>query len=278
MKKIALDYGLIALGSFLLAFGVQFFLVPLNVSTGGISGLALLFLRLFHIPLSVTTLVCNVLLFFFAYRTLPRAAIPKNMAGILFLSLFLELLEGVHFRQSDMFIASVFGGIVVGVGVGLVVMRDGSTGGSDFAGLILNRIFPQIGIAHYIFFIDCIVILASGIVFHDLSIMFYSVISIYVSAQVTDLLLVRGTSTKAVTVVSDHSDAIAHEIMEKLERGVTGLYAHGFYRAKDGRALLCVVKSREVQEVLKIVKACDPTAFTYLTDAKKVMGEGFLPL
>ncbi len=278
MKKSILDYSLIALGSFFLALGVQLFLVPLNISTGGISGLALLFLRLFHIPMSVTTLVCNLLLFFFAYRTLPRSTIPKNAAGIVFLSLFLQILEGVELPQQDMFISSVFGGIVVGVGVGLVVIREGSTGGSDFAGLILGRAFPQIGIATWIFLIDCIVILLSGIVFQNLSIMFYSVVSIYVSAKVTDAILVRGDSTKAVTIVSDHSQMIADRIMKEMERGVTGLYGRGFYYKKEKTTLVCVVKSREVQTLLRIVKESDPFAFTYLTDAKKVLGEGFMPL
>lgn len=275
MKKRILDYVFIALGSMIMAFAIDFFLVPFKISTGGISGFATVLLHLFHLPLSITTLVFNTILFFFGFRTLPKEAIPKSIAGILFLSLFLELFEGLVFAEGDLLLGAIFGGVLVGVGVGFVVMRDGSTGGSDYAALILNRNIPHISIATFILIIDTAVILLSGIVFRNFSIMLYSVISLYISTKVTDFLLIRGDFAKSVTVISPESEKIALEIMEKMERGVTGFYTHGFYTKCDGKSLVCIVRIREVSTVLGIVEKYDKAAFTYITDVRKVRGEGF---
>lgn len=275
MKKRILDYVFIAVGSMIMAFAIDFFLAPFKISTGGISGVSVVLYHLFKLPLSLTTLIFNALLFFFGFRTLPKEAIPKSIAGILFLSLFLELFEGIVFGEGDLLLGAIFGGILVGVGVGLVVMRDGSTGGSDFAALILNRLIPHVGIATFILIIDTAVILLSGIVFRNFSIMLYSVISLYISTKVTDFLLIRGDFAKSVTVISPETDRIAAEIMEKMERGVTGFYTHGFYTSRDGKSIVCIVRSREVATVLSIVEKYDRTAFTYITDVRKVRGEGF---
>jgi uncharacterized membrane-anchored protein YitT (DUF2179 family) len=275
MKKRILDYVFIALGSMIMAFAIDFFLAPFKISTGGISGLATVLLHAFHLPLSITTLFFNALLFFFGYRTLPKEAIPKSAAGILFLSLFLELFEGFVFPEGDLLLGAIFGGVLVGVGVGFVVMRDGSTGGSDYAALILNRLFPHISIATFILIIDTAVILLSGVAFRNFSIMLYSVISLYISTKVTDFLLIRGDFAKSVTIISPESEKIAAEIMEKMERGVTGFYTHGFYTKRDGKSLVCIVRSREVATVLGIVETYDKTAFTYISDVRKVRGEGF---
>ncbi len=275
MKKRIFDYLLILFGSFILAFAINFFLVPLKISTGGISGLGIVFYHLFKIPLSLTTLILNILLFFFGFRTLPKEAIPKSVAGILFLSLFLELTKGFSFGEGDMIIASVFGGILCGVGVGLVVFCDGSTGGSDFAALILHKVFPHVGIASYILVIDAAVIVLSGIVFQNWSVMFYSVISLYISSKVTDFLLVRGDFAKSVTVVSSQANEIAEDIMNKMERGVTGFFSRGCYTKTDGMTIVCVVRNREVPTLLSIIKEKDPLAFTIISDVRSVHGEGF---
>lgn len=275
MKKRILDYVFIAIGSMVMAFAIDFFLAPFKISTGGISGVSTVLLHLFKLPLSLTTLLFNGILFFFGFRTLPKEAIPKSIAGILFLSLFLEVFEDFVFGEGDLLLGAVFGGILVGVGVGLVVMRDGSTGGSDFAALILNRLIPHVGIATFILIIDTAVILLSGIVFRNFSIMLYSVISLYISTKVTDFLLIRGDFAKSITVISPAAEQIALEIMEKMERGVTGFYTHGFYTKRDGKSLVCIVRSREVATVLGIVEKHDRAAFTYISDVRKVRGEGF---
>lgn len=275
IKKTIIDYFYIALGSFILAFGINFFLVPHKISTGGVSGIGTVLYYIFDIPLSVTTLVINLLLFFFGYKTLKKSSIAKTIAGIVFLSVFLYLTEFFGSYSDDMLIASVFGGILVGVGVGLAVLKDASTGGSDFAALMLNKLMPHISVASFILLIDTIVIVASGIVFKNYTIMFYSVISLYISSKVTDFIMVSGDYAKSVYIISKNNDEIAREVMDDMERGVTGIYSKGCYNNDDNMMLMCIVKSKEIPKLLEKVKRLDNNAFTIISEVREVHGEGF---
>lgn len=141
-----------------------------------------------------------------------------------------------------------FGGILVGLGVGLTVLREGSTGGSDFAALMLNKAIRYISVATFILMIDTGVILASGFAFEDVTIMFYSVLSLYISNKVTDFILVRG---------------------------VTSIYCKGCYSDNERMMLMCIVKSKEVQQVLNKVKELDDKSFVIISKVGEVCGDGF---
>ncbi len=274
-KKIVADYLYIAIGSFILAFGINYFLVPMKISTGGVSGVGMVLYYLFNIPLSVTTLAINAILFVMGFWMLKKSSILKTVAGILFLSLFLEITEKFGSYTEDMLIASVFGGVLVGAGVGMTVMRDASTGGSDFAALMINKIMPHVSVATIIMIIDGIIIAASGIAFENYTIMFYSVISLYIASKVTDFLMVRGDWAKSVYIISEKHESIAREIIEDMDRGVTGIYGKGIYNDKDRMLLMCIVKSREIPKLLEKVKRIDGKAFTIISEVREVHGEGF---
>ena len=274
-KKYITDYFYIVLGSFILAFGINFFLVPAKISTGGVSGIATVVYYVFNIPLSVTTLVINMILFFFGYKTLKKSSIVKTIVGIVLLSAFLEITEKFPVYSDDMMIASVFGGILVGLGVGLTVLKDASTGGSDFAALMLNKAIPYISVASFILLIDTVVIVLSGIVFKDYTIMFYSVISLYISSKVTDWILVSGNYAKSVYIISQKNDEIANEIMTDMERGVTGIYSRGFYNKIDNMMIMCIVRSKEIPQLMEKIKRIDKYAFTIISEVREVHGEGF---
>ena len=276
IKKYAVDYLYIAVGSFILAFAINYFLVPCKISTGGVSGLATVIYYLFDIPLSVTTLIINLILFFFGYKTLEKSSIAKTIAGILFLSLFLEVTEYFGSYSEDIMICSIFGGILVGVGVAIPVLRDASTGGSDFAALMLHKAIPYISVATFILFIDTAVIGVSGIAFKNYTIMFYSVISLYISSKVTDWILVSGNYAKSVMIISEKHSEIANEVMADMKRGVTGIYSHGCYHKKDNMMLMCIVRSKEIPRLLEKVKRLDKRAFTIVSEVREVRGEGFI--
>ncbi|MBR0277299.1 MAG: YitT family protein [Clostridia bacterium] len=274
-KKLFIEYAYIIAGSFILAFGINFFLVPIKISTGGVSGIATILFHVFKIPLSITTLVINLVLFAFGYKTLDKSSIIKTLAGIVLLSAFLQLTSYWGSYSDDMMIASIFGGVLVGVGVGLAVLKDASTGGSDFAAIMLHKKIPYISVATFILIIDATIIVTSGIVFRDYTIMFYSVLSLYISTKVTDLILVRGDFAKSVYIISEKSDEISQKIMSGLVRGVTGIYSKGLYNSSDRMMLLCVVKSPELPKLMEIVKAIDKNAFVIVSEAREVLGEGF---
>lgn len=274
-KRVIIDYLYIAVGSFVLAFAINYFLVPMKISTGGVSGVGTILYYFFNIPLSVTTLIINAVLFISGYRMLKRSALVKTIAGIAFLSLFLEVTRIFGEYKEDMLIAAVFGGLLVGIGVGLTVWKDASTGGSDFAALMLHKMIPHVSVAAIIMIIDGIIIAASGFAFENYTIMFYSVISLYIASKVTDFIMVRGDWAKSVYIISKKHECIAKEIIENMDRGVTGLYGKGIYNDEDRLLLMCIVRSREIPKLLETVKRIDPRAFTIISEVREVHGEGF---
>lgn len=274
-RKYALDGIMTTLGSLAIAVGTNVFLLPSKLSTGGISGVGIILYHLFSVPLSVTVLVLNAVLFIFGYKLLRRSSLFKTALGIALLSVFLELTSFLPQYSEDTLICAVFGGILVGLGVGLTVSRDASTGGSDFAALMLRRLLPHVPISTFILVIDSVVLVSSGIVFRDYTIMFYSVISLYIASKVTDLVVVRGAHAKSVYIVSAHAEQIAQRIMHELDRGVTGIYSQGLYKKDARMMLLCVMRNKELPRLLELVRSVDAEAFTIITDVREVRGMGF---
>ena len=283
IKKIITDYLYAAIGSFILAFAISYFHAPFNISTGGVSGVAITMETLFKIPKPISTLIINLILFAFGFKTLRKSAILKTVVGIFMLSFFLAITDaltvclhsiGMTFGN-DIFISTIFGGVLVGLGVGLTVLVDASTGGSDFAAIMLHKIIPHIGVASFILFIDTAVIISSSLALKDISLMFYSVISLYISTKVTDFILVRGDFAKSVYIISKNTKEISTEIMQDMKRGVTGIYSKGCYNNTDTMMIMCIVKSKEIPTVLEIVKKYDRAAFTIVSDVREVHGEGF---
>jgi len=283
VKKHLIDYSIISLGSFILALGISLFLVPCKISTGGVSGVGTVLYHLFEVPLSVTTLIINLLLFACGFKTLPRSSIIKTLYGIVFFSLSLELtdfiaslLSGmVEQIVSDVWIAAIFGGVLVGVGVGLVVLKEASTGGSDFAALILHKLMPHVSVAVFIMIIDTVIILVSAFALSDFSITFYSVVSLYISNKVTDFILISGDTARSVYIISERNEEIANIIMERLERGVTAIHGTGCYSKEEKDMLMCIVRNKEVPRIISIVKEIDRGAFTIVSEVKEVRGLGF---
>lgn len=283
IKNFITDYLYAAAGSFILAFAISYFHAPFNISTGGVSGVAITMETLLKIPKPVSTLIINLILFGFGFKTLRKSAILKTVVGIFMLSGFLAITDpltvylhsiGINFGN-DILISTVFGGVLVGLGVGLTVLVDASTGGSDFAAIMLHKIIPHMGIATFILAIDMTVIIASGLAIGDISLMFYSAMSLYISTKVTDFILVRGNFAKAIYIISSNPQKIADFIMSHMKRGVTGIYSKGFYNNTDKTMLMCIVRSKEIPVILSTVKELDPVAFTIISDVREVHGEGF---
>ncbi len=277
-RRILNDYFKIALGAFALAAGIELFLAPLRLSTGGVSGVATVIYYVFGTQISVSSFAINSVLFVFGFKTLGKRAIVKTAAGIALLSLFFEFFELISeflFFFNDVFIGAVFGGVLSGVGIGLTVMCGASTGGSDFAALMLAKRFPRVSPTKFMLFLDFTVIVVSGIVFGDFAVMFYSVISLYISVTVAERILISGESSEYVVVISEKSEIIAEKITTVLSLGVTGIYGFGFWSGRDGIVLICVAMAKEIPLLLECIYEIDKNAFTVVTKAREVRGSGF---
>lgn len=275
MKKRLLDFLSISLGALVLSLAINLFLLPARISTGGMSGVATLLFYFFNIPTSLTVLLGNLVLVFFCLKVFNFSTLAKSIFGFLSLSFFLFLTKNFPPVCSDTFLAAVFGGVLAGVGVGIPMRREGTTGGSDFAALMLHKIFPHLSPTTFILAIDTTVIVLSGLLFRNVGVMLYSIISLYISNRVVDGILVQGEIARNVWIISEKEDEIARLIVEKIRRGVTQIHSRGTYSKREGRMLMCIVRSRQVPKVMDLVKKADPRAFVVISEVRKVRGEGF---
>ena len=274
-KRAIKDYLLIVLGSIILAIGLNMFLVPCKISSGGISSMGTVLLYKLNIPLSVTNIVFNAVLFIIGYKYVGRNSVIKTIAGIVFLSVFLEITKNPPIFGDDLFIATVIGGALVGIGVGLVVRVEASTGGSDFAALILKKFFPHVSVANLILIIDSIIIILAGVAFQDYMITLYSSIAMFIASKATDAIAAMGDAAKSIYIMSAKNKEISKMIIEHFERGVTGVYSKGIYSGEDNIMLLCVVSPKQLPRLVHKVREIDKDAFIIVSEVREVLGEGF---
>lgn len=274
-KKLIIDYMSIAAGCFVLSVAVNSFLLPNKISAGGISGVGTVLQYIFKIKLSVTNLVLNALLFLFGCKLLDRHTIIRTVYGVILFSVFLELGTFAPVYTESMMVASASGGVLMGAGLGMVMRAGGSTGGSDFAGIIIKRFFPHISLAKSVMLIDCAVVLLSGIVFKSFTVTFYSVAALLVCEAVNDKIITAGDDAKVIWIFSKNPIATADYILKSCGRGVTGIQSVGMFEKRRGLMLMCVVTPKELPHCLRIIKEKDKNAFVVIGNVHEVIGEGF---
>ncbi|MFR9069853.1 MAG: YitT family protein [Paraclostridium sp.] len=268
---------ILALGCFIMSVGLNMFLEPYMIASGGLTGLAIVLKNLFNTPLWFINLVFNIPLFIFGIKILGKKDAIKTLIGILLLTFFLKVTEPLTsaFQTTDILLSSIAGGIVVGISLGMLFRVDASTGGTELACLILNKIFPFISISVFMFIIDGVVIALAGIVSKNIQIALYAIISLYVSVKICDTIVEGFDFSKSFIIVTNHPDEISDSIMKNLERGVTFLEGRGGYSKQRKDVLLVVVSRREEVLLRKLVNEIDPLAFVIINNAYEVLGEGF---
>lgn len=280
MKKNALTLSeilILMLGCILMSISLNLFFDPHSIAPGGLTGFAIVVNTLIHVPLWIINLVLNVPIFLFAYKILTKKDCIKTILGIVFLTLALKLTENLAILNvtEDVFLAIIVGAILMGLGLGLIFRINGTTGGTDLIGLLLNSYFPSVSVPILMGIVDCIVVTLSGIVNKEIEIGLYSAISLYIIVKVSDLVIQGLDYSKSFTIISDKSDEIKLEIMEELDRGATILKGEGAYTGNDKKILLVVVMKKEVVKLKKLVKEIDPDAFVIISDVHEALGNGF---
>ncbi|MBQ8546216.1 MAG: YitT family protein [Clostridia bacterium] len=276
MNKKIKDFLFILLGALILALGLNVFLVPMKLSAGGIGTIGTVLLYFFSIPLSITNLILNLLLFLIGFKVLGKGSIIKTIVGMISLSLFLEITSYLPMPELDIIIATICGGVLVGLGVGLIIRVGGSSGGSDFLGLMIRKRVPHISVATIILIIDLIIIIIAGICFKDFIVAFYSALCMYISSKVSDRIIDVGKEAKSIYITSQKNAEIKELILKNFERGVTEIYTQGGYSQSKRLMLLCVVSPKEAPHLVKEIKRLDKGAFIIISDARLVLGEGFI--
>ncbi|HBI94394.1 MAG TPA: hypothetical protein DDY58_19290 [Terrisporobacter glycolicus] len=276
-KEFLYETFLLIVGCLLIALSFVLFFDPHSIAPGGLTGLAVIINYLFNIPLWFVNLIFNVPLFILAYKVLTKRECLKTLLGIVFFTLALNLFENFANFQitNDVLLSTLTGGVILGLGLGVIFNINGTTGGTDLIGLILNRWLPSISVPKLMGVADFIVVMSSIFATGKIEIGLYSALGLYIAVVVSDMVIQGFYSAKCFTIISNSPDEISNAILEKMNRGVTILSAKGGYTKEEKDALLVVVGKREVSTLRKIVKSVDPNAFVVITDVHEALGEGF---
>lgn len=277
LKEFLYETLLLIVGCILMALSFVLFFDPHSIAPGGLTGLAVIINYLFNIPLWFVNLIFNVPLFILAYKVLTKRECLKTLLGIVFFTLALNLFENFANFQitNDVLLSTLTGGVILGLGLGVIFNINGTTGGTDLIGLILNRWLPSISVPKLMGVADFIVVMSSIFATRKIEIGLYSALGLYIAVVVSDMVVQGFYSAKSFTIISNSPDEISNAILEKMNRGVTILSAKGGYTKEEKDALLVVVGKREVSTLRKIVKSVDPNAFVVITDVHEALGEGF---
>lgn len=277
-KRLIIDYLGVTLGVLLTAIGLDAFLVPNKIAAGGVSGIATILHYVINVPVGAAMLALNVPLFLGATYRLGWHYAVRSLYGTLALSFLIDgLAPYISPLTGNLLLASVYGGVLSGLGLGLVFKYKGTTGGTDLAAAIV-RSFVGINIGQLLFAIDSTVVLGAGITFRSAELAMYALITIFLTAWLIDLVQEGFSYAKAFIIITVKADDISEAILKQLDRGATAWKARGMYTGQDREVLLSVVGRTEVTRLKDIVHDIDPEAFVILGDVHEVLGEGFKKL
>ncbi|MPW25390.1 DUF2179 domain-containing protein [Alkalibaculum sp. M08DMB] len=274
-SKLLLDYLGISIGCMIMALSFNSFFVPSKIAPGGFSGLATVLYHFTGFPIGIVTLILTIPLFSVSIKLLGAKFGLKSFYGTIFFSICIDFIIRTPPLTNDYFLASVFGGILLGIGIGFIFRFGGTTGGTDLLAAILHHYFRGIPVSTWLLILDSIVVLIAGISFRNIEVTLYSILTIYITMRLIDLILEGISYAKAFYIISDYSSQMADKIINELDRGVTTLSGKGMYTKNNKDVLLCVVNRSQVYDLKEMVRSVDPNAFVILADVHEVLGEGF---
>lgn len=263
------------LGALIMAAGVSLFLLPNQLSSGGIAGVATIFYYLLNIPMGTVIIAINIPLFLFSMYKVGKMFFLKSTLGTVAMSVFIDLLDKIEPLTNDRFLACIYGGILLGLGTTLLLKAESSTGGSDLISYIAKKYKPTVRSGNIIVIIDIIIIALNVIFFKEIEIGLYSAIAIYIMGKIIDIFFEGINFTKLMIIVSNKSEEIAKQIDQKVARGSTGLYGKGMYTNENKLILMCAVYRKDVARIKIIAKEIDPKSFIVITNSREVVGQGF---
>ena len=280
-KPVGLDYLMIIVGTGLMSLAINSVFDAAGMVTGGFSGIAIIIkawtknLIEGGIPLWVTNCVLNLPLFVIAWKVRGFSFIKRAILGEISLSVWLAIQPVWNLAGNDLLLSALYGGVIQGVGIGLVFLGGGTTGGTDMMAAIIQKFLKHYSIAQIMQVIDAMVVLVGMYVF-GVHKALYAIIAVYLVTKVSDGLIEGMKFSKAAYIITGKPKEISDMIINDLDRGVTGINAKGMYSGQDKLMLFCVVNKKEIIMLKEKVDKIDPDAFVIVTDAREVHGEGFI--
>lgn len=276
IRIIVFDFVYYVLGSLIFSIGVTMFLSPNEISPGGFTGVATLINHTTNIPSGIMLLILNIPVLIIGLLKFGGIFIVKTTAATLLSSLILTFSDFIlPVFSMDKILASIFGGTLIGTGLSLILRRGATTGGVDIIAKLINRKYRHLTVGRIILVIDGFVILFAAFVYGNAQSALYSVVSMYASSKVLDMLLYGADKGRLIYIVTKYPTQICREINSVVGRGVTVIDAKGGYTGNELSLLLCTVRIHEVAVVYRIIDDIDNNAFIVVTEAGEIIGEGF---
>ncbi len=274
MKKIK-EILLTVLGTLITAAAISLLLTPNKIVCGGMSGVSTILYHTFAFPPGITFAVLNVILLALGLKLLGMSFTLKTLFGAGMLSLFVQLFSYLPPLTENVFLASIYGGVLYGVGIGIAFVAGASTGGTDILGRLVQYKYPQMQIGKLLLIIDGMVILASLLVFKKVDLTLMGIIALFVSTYAVDFLMAKLNVSTIAFIISEKGEELARRLVGSSPRGVTMIDVVGAYTDTDKKMLFCALKERETVDFKRKIEEIDPQAFTVFSESQKIVGNGF---
>lgn len=273
--RVLKDYLGVTVGVILTAFGLDAFLVPAKIAAGGVSGVATILHYIANLPVGAVMLALNIPLFIWSSIRLGWRSTVNSLYGMLTLSLFIDLLAPyVPLLTEDLLLASLYGGVFMGIGLGLVFRFNGTTGGTVLAAAIAKS-YVNMNVGLLLFIIDAGVVVWAGLVFQSVELAMYALITIFLTSWIIDRVLEGFSTARAFIIVTGKADVVGQAINRDLDRGATAWKATGVYTGQEREVILSIVGITQVTRLKSIVREQDPSAFIMVAQVSEVLGQGF---
>ncbi len=274
-KEEILNYLLVTLGALVFSLGQLYFIKPLHIPMGGISGIALVMNFLWNLPIGVVTIVMNLPLFFLGWRTLGREFFFKTVYATVVSSIFLDALANiVPAFDGEVLLAALYGGVVMGAGFGLLFRAGGTSGGMDIVAKWINK-QKDIPIGTTNLISNAVVIVASALIYGNLDSALYAMITSYISSMVIDKMVYGVDVQKSAMIITSKPKEVAGAVMEELHRGCTGMEGTGMYTGDKRTVLICAVRRHETGTLKRLILEHDEHAFMMISNISEVFGHNF---
>lgn len=263
-------------GGMIYSVAVLLFLTENEISPGGLTGIATILNYLFSLPIGTVVFILNIPLLAAGFIRFGGIFIAKTAVATAVMSLTLDI-SGLFMPKMkiDPILAALFGGLLMGLGISLFMLRGATTGGTDIIAKLINRKFPHLTVGRLMLAADAAVVGLSALVYKNMESALYAVIAIYASSRVMDLILYGADRGKIIYVITDNAKELSDSIMSLINRGVTLLDVTGAYTGTKRQMLMCTVRRHEVAAVCRLATSCDKNAFIIVGEAGEVLGEGF---
>lgn len=253
------------------------FSAPNNIAPGGVSGIGTMLNHLFNIPIGSVIIAVNIPLFIFSFKKFGKKFFYKSLYATFLTSTLIDILPFIlekHYIYSPL-LASIFGGVSIGVGVGIIFLRGGTTGGADILAKLIKLKHPHLSLGTLVFIIDAVIVISTLFVYKSVEALLYSTILFFVTSRAVDAIIFGAARSKMLLIITSSPEEISKRIMNEIGHGVTLIPASGGYTDNKKTIVLSVVRPNEVAEINKFVKEIDCGAFTVITESNEVFGYGF---